>query len=105
MELLVKRSKEGDRETLEALVRSIQERIFGVALPMLYYPADAEDATQEILIKIITHFYGFRRDSGFTTWAYRIASNHLLTTRGRRAEQWDLTFHKWERRIEKGLSY
>ena len=105
LELLVKRAKEGDREALEALIRSIQDRIYGLALRMLYYPADAEDASQEILIKIITHLDGFRRDSSFTTWAYRIASNHLLTTRRRRAEQWDLTFDKCERRIEKGLSY
>lgn len=105
LELLVERAKEGDRKALETLVRSIQDRIYGLALRMLYYPADAEDASQEILIKIITHLDGFRRDSSFVTWAYRIASNHLLTTRRRRAEKWNLTFDKCQRRIEKGLSY
>jgi RNA polymerase sigma factor (sigma-70 family) len=104
-ELLVKRAKQGDRQALEALIRSIQDRIYGLALRMLYYPADAEDATQEILVKIITHLDAFRRESSFITWAYRIASNHLLTTRKRRAEQWDLTFEKCEKRIERGLSY
>jgi len=105
LELLVNRAKEGDGEALEVLIRSIQDRIYGLALRMLYYPDDAEDAAQEILIKIITHLDGFRGESGFTTWAYKIASNHLLTTRKRRAEEWDLTFDKCERRIEKGLSY
>lgn len=105
LEGLVEQAKEGDKDALEDLVRRIQDRIYGLAIRMLYHPADAEDATQEILIKIITRLDGLRGESGFTTWAYRIASNHLLTTKRRRAEQWDLTFDKCERRIEKGLSY
>jgi len=105
LENLVEQAKEGDKDALEDLVRRIQDRIYGLAIRMLYHPADAEDATQEILIKIITHLDGFRGESGFTTWAYRVASNHLLTTRKRRSEEWDLTFDKCERRIEKGLSY
>ena len=105
LEILVQQAKEGDKDALEELVRRIQDRIYGLAIRMLYHPADAEDATQEILIKIITHLDGFRGESGFKTWSYRIASNHLLTTRRRRAEHWNFTFDKCERRIEKGLSY
>jgi len=105
LEMLVEQAKEGDKDALEDLVRRIQDRIYGLAIRMLYHPADAEDATQEILIKIITRLDGFRGESGFTTWAYRLASNHLLTTKRRRAEQWNMTFEKCERRIEKGLSY
>jgi RNA polymerase sigma factor (sigma-70 family) len=105
LESLAEKAKEGDKDALEGLVRGIQDRIYGLAIRMLYHPADAEDATQEILIKIITHLDGFRGESVFATWAYRVASNHLLTTKRRRAEQWDLTFDKCERRIEKGLSY
>jgi len=105
LEVLVQQAKKGDKDALEELVRRIQDRIYGLALRMLYHPADAEDATQEILIKIITRLDGFRGESGFKTWAYRIASNHLLTAKKRRAEQWGMTFDKCERRIEKGLSY
>ncbi len=105
LESLVEKAKEGDKDALEDLVRGIQDRIYGLAIRMLYHPADAEDATQEILIKIITHLDGFRGESGFATWAYRIASNHLLTTKRRRAEKWNMTFDECERRIEKGLSY
>jgi len=105
LENLVEQAKGGDRDALEELVRRIQDRVYGLALRMLYHPADAEDATQEILIKIITHLDGFRGESGFKTWAYRIASNHLLTTRKRRAEEWNFTFDKCEKRIEKELSY
>ena len=39
---------------------------------------DAEDASQEILIKVMTHLSGFRGESAFTTWVFSIATNHLL---------------------------
>jgi RNA polymerase sigma factor (sigma-70 family) len=104
-EQLVEKSKTGDKNALEALVGEIQDRIYGMAIRMLYYPADAEDATQEILIKIITHLNGFRGESSFSTWAYRVATNHLFTTRKRKAEKWNLTFDKCARAIEDGLAY
>jgi RNA polymerase sigma factor (sigma-70 family) len=105
LEKLVEQAVEGRKIALEELVKSIQDRIYGLAIRMLYYPADAEDATQEILIKIITHLEGFRGESGFITWAYRIATNHLLTTRKRRAERWKLTFESYEQALDEGLAY
>jgi len=45
LEVLVQQAKEGDKDALEELVRRIQDRIYGLALRMLYHPADAEDAT------------------------------------------------------------
>jgi len=63
-----------------------KERVFGLAVRMLGHPVDAEEATQEILIKIITHLSAFRQESTFTSWIYRIAANYLLVTRKRRAE-------------------
>ncbi len=39
--------------------------------------ADAEDAAQDILLKMITHLSSFRGESAFTTWVFRIAVNHL----------------------------
>ena len=75
---LVTLAMEGDKDALEMLIRSIQNRIFGLSLKMLYQPSDAEDATQEILIKIVTRLESFRQESTFDTWAMKIASNHLL---------------------------
>jgi DNA-directed RNA polymerase specialized sigma24 family protein len=59
--------QEGHKYALEGLVRRIQDQTYGLALRTLFLPADAEDATQEILIKIITHLAGFRGESRFTT--------------------------------------
>ncbi|MFO7739936.1 MAG: sigma-70 family RNA polymerase sigma factor, partial [Desulfatiglandaceae bacterium] len=92
-ERLVDLAKEGGRNALEELVRTIQDRIYGLALRILFLPADAEDATQEILIKIITHLRSFKGESRFTTWCFRIAANHLLSTRKRIPG-----FKNWENR-------
>jgi len=99
LERLVDLAKKGRRNALEELVRRIQDRIYALALSTLFLPADAEDATQEILIKIITHLGSFKGESRFTTWCFRIAVNHLLSTRKRRAEKW-FSFEMCEQAIE-----
>lgn len=101
---LVRKAKDGDKDALVAVIRSIQDRIYGLAIRMLWRPADAEDATQEILVKIITHLASFREECAFDTWVYRVACNHLLTTRKRRAELMEITFEDQEAMIERGLA-
>ncbi len=103
LEVLVDRAKSGDRSALEEVVRRIQDRIYGLALRMLWHPADAEDASQEILIRIITRLESFRGESSFSTWVYRVASNYLLTTRKRRMEIDELTFQSFGEDLEVGL--
>jgi DNA-directed RNA polymerase specialized sigma24 family protein len=64
---LVEQSKGGNRDALEALVRRHQAFVFNLAVRMLYHPQDAEDATQEILIKVITKLFTFEGRSRFRT--------------------------------------
>ena len=104
LERLVDLAKEGQKDALEELVRGIQGRIYNLALRALFLPADAEDATQEILIKVITHLADFKGESRFTTWVFRIATNHLLTTQKCRAEKRGFSFQKAEEGIESALS-
>jgi len=101
---LVHLAKEGQKDALEELVRRIQGRIYNLALRALFLPADAEDATQEILIKVITHLADFKGESRFTTWVFRIATNHSLTTRKCRAEKRAFSFKKAEEGIEAALT-
>ncbi len=100
IEVLVEQAKEGNKAALEAIVRRVQDQVYNLALRMLWQPADAEDATQEILIKVITHLSQFRQESAFTTWVYRIATNYLLTTRQRRAELRQVTFEEFGAGLE-----
>jgi RNA polymerase sigma factor (sigma-70 family) len=82
----------GDQRALEQLLRAVVDEVRRLAQRMLWHPQDAEDATQEILVKVATRLSTFRGDARVTTWVHRIAVNHLLTTRRRRAEYPTLTF-------------
>jgi RNA polymerase sigma factor (sigma-70 family) len=100
IESLVNIAIKGNKKALEELVSEIQDNIYGLALRMLYNPSDAEDAAQEILLKIITHLGTFRGESSFSTWMYRVASNHLLTARKHRAEREAMSFEEYEKSID-----
>lgn len=89
----------GDKQALEKLVAGIRDMIFGLAVRMLYDPHQAEDATQEILIKIVTRLHGFRGDSLFTTWAFAVAANHLKDARRSRAEHDALPLDELDGRV------
>ena len=104
LEAQVKQAQNGDREALERIIKAIQGRIYGVALRMLWHPEDAQDATQEILIRIITHLGTFGGKSSFMTWVYRVAVNVLLTIRKSRMEEAELTFQTFEEDLDEGLS-
>lgn len=80
LEQYVRQAKNGDRKALETVVCRIQDKIYGLALRMLGHPEDAEDEAQEILIKVLTHLSDYREESAFSSWVYRVACNHLLTT-------------------------
>lgn len=104
LEALVEQAKAGAKQALEDIVRRIQHDIYRLAVKMLWHPEDAEDATQEILVRIITHLSSFKGESAFTTWVYRVAANYLLTTRKRRAEQQTMTFTAFGEDLYDGLS-
>jgi RNA polymerase sigma factor (sigma-70 family) len=77
-EELVSGAQSGSQEALERLLTRHQPWIFNISLRMLYRRHDAEDATQDILIKVLKALPRFRGESRFRTWLYRIAVNHIL---------------------------
>jgi RNA polymerase sigma factor (sigma-70 family) len=83
---LARRAAEGDREALSALVRDLQHPMYRLALRFLGHPDDAQDACQEILVRIVTRLGTFEGRSKFTTWAYTVAVRSLLRTRKRLVE-------------------
>ncbi|MBT8350448.1 MAG: RNA polymerase sigma factor [Deltaproteobacteria bacterium] len=89
-------AKQGSKKDLENLIEQIQSRIYNLSLRILGYASDAEDATQEILIKIITHLSNFKGNSRFTTWSYRIAVNHLLNLKKNKFRELNFAFDYWE---------
>lgn len=104
LEGLVERAKAGDREALESVVAAIQDRVYGLARRMLWHPEDARDASQEVLVRVLTHLGSFRGDSAFLTWVYRVAANHLLTVRKSRLEEQGLSWEAFGEDLGRGLS-
>jgi RNA polymerase sigma factor (sigma-70 family) len=98
---LLSRIRDGSREALEALVVRHQAWIYNLALRMVYAPQDAEDATQEILVKMVTKLSAFEGRSHFRTWLYRIAVNHVLNMKRTRAESVGLTFERYEQALSR----
>src|SRR5260370_13355266 len=59
---------------------------------MLLHRQDAEEVTQEVLIKAITRLSTFQGNSQFRSWLYRISANHVLNMERRGGEMQPLTF-------------
>lgn len=97
--VLVEQAKNGDRTALERLVLRHQAWIYNIAVRMVFQPQDAEEVTQEVLIKVITKLSTFKGESKFRTWLYRIATNHVLNMKRRSAESGVTTFVDYEAAI------
>ncbi|WP_040197313.1 RNA polymerase sigma factor [Candidatus Soleaferrea massiliensis] len=74
---LIDQAIAGDKQSLEKLCAGVQDLVFSLSLRMLGSIHDAEDASQEIMIRILTNLSSFRRESAFSTWVYSVAVNHL----------------------------
>ncbi|MCE1165317.1 MAG: RNA polymerase sigma factor [Bacteroidetes bacterium] len=85
--LLIREAIGGSRVSLENLIKKHQNDIYNIALKMVYYPDDAYDITQEVLIKIITGLSSFRFESSFRTWAYIITVNTILNVKKMNSER------------------
>src|SRR5579862_2673848 len=98
---LVEKAVRGDRIALEKLVLRHQAWIYNIAVRMVFSPHDAEEITQEVLIKVITKLSTFKDESKFRTWLYRIAANHVLNMKRHGAETQTLTFAKYGAAIDR----
>lgn len=103
LEKFVQQAVKGDKKALEEVVVHIQDMIYNLALRMLWHPEDAKDATQDILIKIITNLGSFKHESAFKTWVYRLSANSLLNFKKKNFKH-TLSFDKYEEQLKDGLS-
>ena len=104
LEQLAAAANDGDGRALERLVRAVHDRIYRLALRMTARPPDAEDATQEILIRVVTRLSTYRGEAAFGTWVHRIAVNYLLDRSRSGAERLNLTFDRFAADLLDGLS-
>jgi len=103
LEKLVKQAVKGDKKSLEEVAIQIQDLVYNLAIRMLWHPDDAKDATQDILIKVITNLGSFNHKSAFTTWVYRLASNNLINFKKKKFIN-SISFDEYELQLNQGLS-
>ncbi|MEO6975957.1 MAG: RNA polymerase sigma factor RpoE [Gallionella sp.] len=84
---LVERVQRGDKHAFDLLVNKYQRKLGRLISRFVRDPAEAEDVTQDAFIKAYRALPGFRGESAFYTWLYRIgintAKNHLLANKRR----------------------
>ena len=102
LQAFVDKATAGDEKALETLIAGVQDIVFNLSLRMLGTFADAEDATQDILLKMIMHLSSFRGDSSFTTWVFSIAANHLKNYKKHMFAHYPLSFEYYAGDIENG---
>lgn len=101
---LIQTALAGNSESLAILLNEVKDLTFNLSLRMLGNVFDAEDATQEILLKAITNLSSFDERSRFSTWVYRLATNHLINDHKKRVFREQMTFDFMQEDIEQTLS-
>ncbi len=99
---LIEKATGGDKESLETVLLSVQDFVFNLSLRMLGSFPDAEDAAQDILLKVITHLSSFKGESAFSTWVFRIAVNHLKNYQKHMFAKFPLSFEFYGDDIKNG---
>jgi RNA polymerase sigma-70 factor (ECF subfamily) len=84
---LVELAQGGNREAVEALLRLNAPAAYAFALRLTGAAAEAEDLSQTALMKAYRGLPGFRGDSGFRTWLFRILLNEFRSRRRARREE------------------
>ncbi|MEU2251997.1 RNA polymerase sigma factor [Nocardia xishanensis] len=84
---LVARAVDGDQAALREVIGRLQDPLYRLALRMVGRPPDAEDAVQEILLRVVTRLSTWRGEAKLLTWAYRVGVNYLLNLRRRSPQE------------------
>ncbi|HOQ06184.1 MAG TPA: sigma-70 family RNA polymerase sigma factor [Clostridiales bacterium] len=76
--LLISKAKAGDVAAFEQLIEAYQKKVYNLALRMTGNQEDAADLAQEAFIRVFRSISGFKEQSSFSTWVYRITTNVCL---------------------------
>lgn len=80
----IERCQKGDVSGLQVLFELHRTKVYNLSWRMLGSPQDAEDVLQEIYMKVFDRIGNYRGDSAFSTWLYRMTTNHCLDILRRR---------------------
>jgi len=77
-ELLFNKAKKGDLEAFEALIRNYEKLIYNAAYRMMGNAHDAEDASQEVILKVYRSISACNNAGAFKSWLFRIINNTCI---------------------------
>ena len=75
---LIEACQQGDREAFRALFDAHRDRVWTIALRFTGDESAARDVTQQVFLKLFTNIAGFRHESNFKTWLYRLVANECM---------------------------
>ena len=81
---LVRLSQEGDTRAFDELVKRYQEKVYRQAFKILRHEEDAAEALQDAFLSAYRGLKNFKKESTFSTWLYRVATNAALMRYRRR---------------------
>ena len=83
---VVASAQQGDKQAFYSLYQQFVPRVYAICWRLLAHKQKAEDASQEVFIKVFESVHQFKGESAFSTWLYRIVTN-LCTDRLRGANR------------------
>ena len=90
---LIDRVRAGDLDAFEAIIRRHERRILGMAIQMGLAPEDAQDASQEVFLRVFRYLAGFQAGKNFEVWIWKIAVHVVYDTLRKRRDRsevpWD----------------
>ncbi len=90
-EMIITRVLNGERDAFAVLVDRYKDRVFTLVLGIVKERPVAEEVAQDVFVKAFTSLKKFRKESGFSTWLYRIAYNTAVS-QTRKKKIWHRTF-------------
>lgn len=107
MEINIKKLKEGSENEFEKFYRIYLNRIYTVIYRVVGNEADAEDLTQEVMMKIYDKISTFRGDAKLSSWVYRVAYNHSIShiRRKKESESLDASDYTFKSDADRHIEY
>ena len=113
---LVARAKKGDKAAFEGLVKMYSKYVYTTSFFILRDPHEAEDASQEVFVKVYLSIKGFRGLSSFKTWIRKLTVNTCIDKLRLRSklkdrkvsldkitEEYEVVFTKFSQSLEKSF--
>ena len=76
--ILINRLKQGDQAAFKEIVDTWQDMVYNTAIGIVQQPEDAEDVAQEVFVQVYQSIEGFKGNSKFSTWLYRITISKAM---------------------------